>query len=405
MTNPIPAPIPPSPRRATNRANSQHSTGPRTAAGKQRSSLNALRHGLTAASPVLPSEDRAAYNDHRRGFFDEYQPATPTESQLVEELAATSWRLNRIPLLEAEVLARAAAPVPPDRGNHLRYRRRPSPRRQPRHPGPAPFPAVPQGASTSSARSRPTAPPARAPRSQRCRRPPRTPQTQGNPLGARRSWLRFFEMTRSNASPIASGSSTRRATSNTCFSTCRRTRNRPSQVATAPRRRTFLLRPPRRLRHSRNERPCRAQPNRTAPTENFARSTGQFYGLRRFSMADDFLFLTELLGLKVYDLKGRRLGLVKDAALVPLIHPARVDRFLIGGGWAWLTIRHDQIRSISLDGIYLKDEAAHPLPFRRIHAAAGARSSGPADHRWPGPQSGARNRRHVQDPARIRTAM
>jgi magnesium transporter len=77
-------------------------------------------------------------------------------------------------------------------------------------------------------------------------------------------------------------------------------------------------------------------------------------------MADEFLFLTELVGLKVYDLKGRRLGMVKDASLVPLIHPARVDRYLVGGGWAWLTIRHDQVRSISLDGIYLKDEQLTP---------------------------------------------
>jgi len=77
-------------------------------------------------------------------------------------------------------------------------------------------------------------------------------------------------------------------------------------------------------------------------------------------MADELLFLTELLGLKVYDLKGRRLGFVKDAAIVPLIHPARVDRFLLGGGWAWLTVKHDQVRSISLDGIHLKDELLTP---------------------------------------------
>jgi len=77
-------------------------------------------------------------------------------------------------------------------------------------------------------------------------------------------------------------------------------------------------------------------------------------------MADQILFLTELLGLKVYDLKGRKLGVVKDAAIVPLIHPSRVDRYLLGGGWAWLTVRHDQIRSISLDGIYLKDEQLTP---------------------------------------------
>ena len=77
-------------------------------------------------------------------------------------------------------------------------------------------------------------------------------------------------------------------------------------------------------------------------------------------MADEILFLTELLGLRVYDLKGRTLGVVKDAAIVPLIHPSRVDRFLLGGGWAWLTIRHDQVRSISLNGIHLKDEVLTP---------------------------------------------
>jgi sporulation protein YlmC with PRC-barrel domain/CBS domain-containing protein len=78
-------------------------------------------------------------------------------------------------------------------------------------------------------------------------------------------------------------------------------------------------------------------------------------------MAEKFLFLTELLGLKVFDLKGRRIGVVKDAAVVPLVDPVRVDRFLIGGaGSAWLTVRHDQIRSISLDGIHLRDENLTP---------------------------------------------
>jgi hypothetical protein len=97
-------------RAAINRANAQHSTGPRTPAGKHRSSLNALQHGLTSRSAVLPSEDLAAYQRHIQQFHDEYQPATPTETQLVHELANTAWRLNRIPLLEADLLARAANP-------------------------------------------------------------------------------------------------------------------------------------------------------------------------------------------------------------------------------------------------------------------------------------------------------
>jgi hypothetical protein len=95
---------------AVNHANAQHSTGPRTDAGKQRSSLNALSHGLTARSAVLPSEDSAAYHQHCAQFFDEYKPATPTETQLVQELADTAWRINRVPLLEADLLSRAANP-------------------------------------------------------------------------------------------------------------------------------------------------------------------------------------------------------------------------------------------------------------------------------------------------------
>jgi CBS domain-containing protein/sporulation protein YlmC with PRC-barrel domain len=78
-------------------------------------------------------------------------------------------------------------------------------------------------------------------------------------------------------------------------------------------------------------------------------------------MADNFLFFTELLSMPVLDLKGRRIGRVKDAALVPLVHAARIDRFLVTGGLTWLTIRYDQIQSISLDkGISLSDEILTP---------------------------------------------
>jgi hypothetical protein len=105
MTNPIPAP---KANRQPPKAN--RSTGPRTAAGKQRSSLNALTHGLTSCSPVLAAEDPVAYQQHCRQFLDEYQPATPTESHLTQELADTAWRLNRIPALEAALLDRAANP-------------------------------------------------------------------------------------------------------------------------------------------------------------------------------------------------------------------------------------------------------------------------------------------------------
>ena len=77
-------------------------------------------------------------------------------------------------------------------------------------------------------------------------------------------------------------------------------------------------------------------------------------------MAESVLFFTELLGLPVLDKRGRRIGRVRDAAIVPLVHPARIDRFLVGGGWAWLTVRYDQVESISLDGIRLSEELLTP---------------------------------------------
>ncbi len=116
-----PAPTPHAPnvkaqslrRAATNRANSRHSTGPRTEPGKQRSSLNALRHGLTSRTAVLPTEDPETYQRHIQQFLDEYAPATPTETQLVHEIANTAWRLNRIPLLEAALLSPTPNPQSP----------------------------------------------------------------------------------------------------------------------------------------------------------------------------------------------------------------------------------------------------------------------------------------------------
>ena len=75
---------------------------------------------------------------------------------------------------------------------------------------------------------------------------------------------------------------------------------------------------------------------------------------------EEVFYWSELTGVRVFDLKGRFIGNVRDAAVVPLIDPIRVDRFLVGAGATWLSIRYDQVKSISLDGIHLKDERLTP---------------------------------------------
>ena len=90
----------PSDRAAINRENSLKSTGPKTDAGKQRSSLNALRHGLTGQTIVLPSEDLAAFESFTQGLLDDLKPSGPLETQLAQTIAGLSWRINRASALE-----------------------------------------------------------------------------------------------------------------------------------------------------------------------------------------------------------------------------------------------------------------------------------------------------------------
>jgi hypothetical protein len=100
------------PQSHINRANAQHSTGPKTAEGKQRSSLNALRHGLTGQVVVMPFEDLEAYQRHLTSFEKELKPQGPVESHLAQSLAETVWRLNRVAVLETNLLTLGLACQP-----------------------------------------------------------------------------------------------------------------------------------------------------------------------------------------------------------------------------------------------------------------------------------------------------
>jgi hypothetical protein len=92
---------------AANRLNAEKSSGPTTPKGKVRSSLNALRHGLTARVVVLPSEDMAAYQAFSKEIVDSLHPQTPVERQFAQTVADNQWRINRIRSIEDGMLAEA----------------------------------------------------------------------------------------------------------------------------------------------------------------------------------------------------------------------------------------------------------------------------------------------------------
>src|SRR6478672_5135089 len=91
-----------------NRSNAQRSTGPKTQEGKQASSRNATRHGLTGTQIVIPGEDTAAYEELREGLVQSYRPANAAERVLVDQIAANAWRLMRAQRIETAFLAKLA---------------------------------------------------------------------------------------------------------------------------------------------------------------------------------------------------------------------------------------------------------------------------------------------------------
>jgi hypothetical protein len=78
-----------------NRANAQHSTGPRSLTGKLASSRNSLQHGLASGTVIIPGEDPAEFESLRQDLLAEYHPATATEELLVQEMAQSFWLSER----------------------------------------------------------------------------------------------------------------------------------------------------------------------------------------------------------------------------------------------------------------------------------------------------------------------
>ena len=75
--------------------NAQKSTGPRTDAGKSKTRLNAVKHGLTAKLPVLPFESAEDFQALSDGFIADFAPQNTYQRFLTTQLATHAWRILR----------------------------------------------------------------------------------------------------------------------------------------------------------------------------------------------------------------------------------------------------------------------------------------------------------------------
>jgi hypothetical protein len=80
-------------------------TGPRSPGGKQKSSRNAIRHGVFTNSVLLPGESSNHYRSRVRALREDFPAAA--EEILLETFAALSWRQARLFRVEAQEICRA----------------------------------------------------------------------------------------------------------------------------------------------------------------------------------------------------------------------------------------------------------------------------------------------------------
>jgi hypothetical protein len=88
-----------------NRMNAQQSTGPTSVEGKAVTRFNAMKHGLDAASLVIPGEDPAEFARLAEDLHRELKPRGPLETELVETVIRSTWFQHRYARVEAQLYA------------------------------------------------------------------------------------------------------------------------------------------------------------------------------------------------------------------------------------------------------------------------------------------------------------
>ncbi len=89
----------------TARANGAKSRGPITPEGKEKSSLNAITHGLTANHTfILKCESPEEYQAMLAEHLAIHQPVTAPEKELVDQMAIARWRIRRFVAAETDLI-------------------------------------------------------------------------------------------------------------------------------------------------------------------------------------------------------------------------------------------------------------------------------------------------------------
>jgi len=88
-----------------NRQNAQLSSGAKTIEGKQKCSLNAVKHGFTGQSVLLTEDSVEPYRNFTEGMLKDFAPVGQRETYLAHAIAGARWRVAQFASTEAAIYA------------------------------------------------------------------------------------------------------------------------------------------------------------------------------------------------------------------------------------------------------------------------------------------------------------
>ena len=96
-----------------NRMNARKSTGPKSAEGKAKSRMNAIKYGLLAREVVVPGfgfldgEQGSKFQALHQMYREHLEPVGPLEEMMVERIVTAYWRLHRVLIAERGEIVRS----------------------------------------------------------------------------------------------------------------------------------------------------------------------------------------------------------------------------------------------------------------------------------------------------------
>ena len=83
-------------KRKQARQNGVMAAGTKSPAGIQKSSVNALKHGLTSKSVILSNESQMHFDELHLTYVQEFETESGVEMDLVGQMVSAQWRIRRI---------------------------------------------------------------------------------------------------------------------------------------------------------------------------------------------------------------------------------------------------------------------------------------------------------------------